>query len=643
MLPTRLATRMTLGSLLLLGVTTAVVLSVLLLRGQPRVIEASHKLIEQAGSNLVSQLNQQLVRIEGEAVSMARLAEVLPHDAALWQQSFPQIINSSGDKTIAGGGVWPEPDAFSAGVQRRSFFWARQRDGSLAYSEDYNVPAGNGYQQESWYSAVRNGPRDRCGWSEVYQDAVSGVKMVTCSVPYATGDRFAGVATLDVQLDNLAGFMQQKGQVTGGYAFALDSVGNLLYYPGQDLKSLTSLGKLAEKSPWLSPLATRIAELRDDGEVLQLSDFNDDYLHTHTQVSLFRMPGTGWIIGLVTPESAVSGLARTMMRDIFTFLIPAMIILLLLTWAFTKRIGQRLKATHLALDEIANGDGDLTRRLAKNGRDELADIAGAFNSFVDKIAGTITRVQGSGETVAANASGLAQSNTALSEKIAEQAAALAESAAAMEQLNVTVQQNAEHTRMADAAAEQTAQIARNSSEVMNEVIHTMSAIQSSSRRVGEILEVIDSIAFQTNILALNAAVEAARAGEQGRGFAVVASEVRALAQRSATSAQEIRTLIADSDSNVLAGSKLVEGAGEQLTQLVTDVHKVKQVVSEMRVAGDEQSKGIAEVTLAVSQMERGIQQNLMLVTQTAENTQALRDEATQLAQEIAMFKVAEQS
>lgn len=163
-------------------------LSVLLLRGQPRVIEASHKLIEQAGSNLVSQLNQQLVRIEGEAVSMARLAEVLPHDASLWQQSFPQIINSSGDKTIAGGDVWPEPDAFSAGVQRRSFFWARQRDGSLGYSEDYNVPAGNGYQQESWYSAVRNGPRDRCGWSEVYQDAVSGVKMVTCSVPYATGD-----------------------------------------------------------------------------------------------------------------------------------------------------------------------------------------------------------------------------------------------------------------------------------------------------------------------------------------------------------------------------------------------------------------------------------------------------------------------
>jgi len=298
-------------------------------------------------------------------------------------------------------------------VQRRSFFWARQNDGSLTYSEDYNLPTGNGYQQESWYSAVRNTARDRCGWSEVYQDPVSGVKMVTCSVPYATGDRFSGVATLDVQLDNLAGFMQQKGQVTGGYAFALDSAGNLLYYPGQDLKSLTSLSSLAEKTPWLAPLNARINQLKGAGEVLQLSDFDDGYLHNSAQVTLFRMPGTDWVIGLVTPESAVSGLARTMMRDIFTFLIPAMVVLLLLTWAFTQRIGKRLKATHAALDEIANGDGDLTRRLTKSGRDELADIAGAFNSFVDKIAGVITRVQGSGETVAANASDLAHSNTAL--------------------------------------------------------------------------------------------------------------------------------------------------------------------------------------------------------------------------------------
>ena len=639
MVPTRLAARITLGGLLLLCITTAIVFFTLMLRGQPRVIEASHTLIQQAGGNLVSQLNQQLVGIEGEAASMARLAEVLPHDVSLWQTTFPHIIDSLGNHTIAGGGIWPEPDAYTAGVARRSFFWAREANGGLNYSEGYNEAGSSGYHNESWYSAARNAPRDRCSWSEVYQDAVSGVKMVTCSVPYRAGDTFAGVATLDVQLDNLGGFMESKGSVTGGYAFALDAAGNLLYFPGQDATSLTTLTALAQKKSWLAPLVSSVNSLKAGSNIVSRDNFDDQHLQQTADVTLFRMAGTGWIIGLVTPDKEVSGLARSMMRDIFTFRIPAMIILLLLTWWFTKRIGQRLRTTHYALDEIANGDGDLTRRLAKSGRDELADIAGAFNSFVDKIAGVITRVQGSGETVAANASGLAQSNQALSEKIAEQAAALEQSAAAMEQLNATVQQNAENTRVADAVAEQTAQIARNSSEMMSEVVNTMGAIRCSSRRVAEILGVIDSIAFQTNILALNAAVEAARAGEQGRGFAVVASEVRALAQRSATAAQEIKALIADSDSNVLAGSKLVEGAGGQLSQLVNDVYKVKQVVSEMRVAGDEQSKGIAEVTLAVSQMERSIQQNLMLVTQTAENTQALRDEAAQLAQEISVFKV----
>ncbi|BCQ46212.1 hypothetical protein ERHA55_37390 [Erwinia rhapontici] len=251
----------------------------------------------------------------------------------------------------------------------------------------------------------------------------------------------------------------------------------------------------------------------------------------------------------------------------------------------------------------------------------------------------ITNVQSSGVHVAHNASGLEQSNQELTDKISEQAAAVEESAAAMEQLNATVQQNAENTRLADSFTEQTAQIARSSSHVMRQLIDTMETIKVSSSRVGEILSVIDGIAFQTNILALNAAVEAARAGEQGRGFAVVAAEVRALAQRSATAAQEIKTLIGQSDSNVLTGSKLVEGAGRQLEELVKDVLKVKEVVGEIRVAGDEQSKGIAEVTLAVSQMERTIQQNLALVHQTAENTHALHAEASQLAEDISVFKV----
>jgi methyl-accepting chemotaxis protein len=639
-IPVRLSGKLTLGGISMLLLITLIVYLAISLRGQPRVIEASNSLIQQTGENIVGQLNQQLIRIEGEVVSMARLAEVLPHQDDLFKSVLPQIIDSKGDKSIAGGGIWPEPNAFTEGVARRSFFWSRGANGTLDYSDGYNDPAGAGYHNESWYTSTKAASRSKCNWSEVYQDPVSNVNMVTCSVPYSAGDRFAGVATFDVLLDNLSGFMAKNGNLTGGYAFALDQSGNVLYFPGSKNKTLKKFSALADEQKWLAPVVKGLATAAHQPGTTTLNNLQDDYLHTRAQVTLFKMPDTGWVIGLVTPEANVTALARNIMQDIFVVLIPALLVLLAGAWLFARGLTTRLESTRAALDEIANGDGDLTRRLDASGKDEIAEIAVSFNQFVDKIAGVITNVQASGINVAANATFLAEGNQALSAKIGDQAAALEQSAAAMEQLNATVQQNAENTRLADAFTEQTAQIARSSSEVMHKVIDTMATIKTSSSRVGEILSVIDGIAFQTNILALNAAVEAARAGEQGRGFAVVAAEVRALAQRSANAAQEIKTLISQSDTTVLAGSKLVEGAGEQLEGLVNDVLKVKQVVGEIRVAGDEQSKGIGEVTLAVSQMERSIQQNLLLVNQTAENTQALRAEASQLAQDISSFKVA---
>ncbi|MEI2263640.1 methyl-accepting chemotaxis protein [Erwinia sp. CGal63] len=635
-IPVRLSGKLIFGGISMLLLTMLLVWFAITLRGQPRVVAASDSMIQQTGENIVGQLNQQLLRIEGEVVSMARLAEVLPHQEALFKSVLPQIIDSKGDKSIAGGGIWPEPNAFSEGVARRSFFWSRGADGALAYSDGYNE-GGAGYHNESWYTSAREAPRNKCDWSEVYQDPVSQVNMVTCSVPYTQGDRFAGVATFDVLLDNLSGFMQSHGNLTGGYAFALDSAGNVLFFPGSKDKALKKFSALAAEKPWLAPVLKGVAENKT---TTTLNHIQDGVLNQDAQVTLFKMAETGWVIGLVTPEARVTALADNILQDIFIVLIPALLILLLLVWLFARRLAARLESTRAALDEIANGDGDLTRRLATTGKDELAEIAVSFNQFVDKIAGVITSVQASGVNVAANASSLAESNQAFSAKISDQAAALEQSAAAMEQLNATVQLNAENTRLADSFTEQTAQIARSSSEVMSQVIATMSSIKASSGRVGEILSVIDGIAFQTNILALNAAVEAARAGEQGRGFAVVASEVRALAQRSASAAQEIKALISESDTTVLAGSRLVEGAGERLAGLVNDVLKVKEVVGEIRVAGDEQSKGISEVTLAVSQMERSIQQNLLLITQTAENTEALRTEASQLAQDISSFRVA---
>lgn len=372
-----------------------------------------------------------------------------------------------------------------------------------------------------------------------------------------------------------------------------------------------------------------------------MTDLKDPLLGEHAQVSLFRMKGTGWVIGLVTPDARVSGLAATITHGILFILVPVLAVLMLGFWVISKTITRRLNATQQALYEIAHGDGDLTRRLDDNGEDELAGIAHSFNQFADKIASVVRSAQSTSEIVARGATSLADNNSGLADKIAGQAAALEESAAAMEQLNATVRQNADNVRIADQLAEKTAGTAQQNDQVMKQVISSMNNIRQASGRVGEILRVIDDITFQTNILALNASVEAARAGEQGRGFAVVAGEVRLLAQRSATASHEIKALIDDSNNHVLAGSQFIDNAGKQLAQLVNDVDQVKNIMAEIRVAGDEQSKGIDEVTRAVTQMEQTVAENLATINQTAHNTALLRQEAQELASEIAVFRVSE--
>ncbi len=330
-----------------------------------------------------------------------------------------------------------------------------------------------------------------------------------------------------------------------------------------------------------------------------------------------------------------------MMQDVLEALLPIMALLLLGSWLVVRRLITRLDDTRKALDDIAQGEGDLTRRMDVRGKDEISAIAQAFNLFADKISTMLLTVRSSSAVVAGNTVSLADNNTELSARVTQQAAALEQSASAMEELNVTVHQNSENTLQADNLAESTAQTASRCGDMMQNVISTMNSVSTSSGKMVEIVSVIDSIAFQTNILALNAAVEAARAGDSGRGFAVVASEVRTLAQRSAQAAQEIKVLIDQSVLNVGTGSRQVSEAGETLADLVMDVLQVRQLMNDIRIAGEEQSKGLAEVTMAVSEMDTTVQQNATLIDDAASRTQILRKEAEQLAEMVSAFKLPE--
>jgi methyl-accepting chemotaxis protein-1 (serine sensor receptor) len=294
------------------------------------------------------------------------------------------------------------------------------------------------------------------------------------------------------------------------------------------------------------------------------------------------------------------------------------------------------EALHLAESVAA---GDLTQTIEVRSNDEIGQLLQALKNMNASLVSIVGQVRTGTETIAVASREIASGNADLSSRTESQASSLEETASSMEELTSTVKQNAENARQANQLVVSTADVAAKGGQVVGQVVDTMASIKDSSRKIADIIGVIDGIAFQTNILALNAAVEAARAGEQGRGFAVVASEVRNLAQRSAGAAKEIKSLIEDSVGKVDAGGKLVDEAGKTMDEIVTSVKRVTDIMSEIAAASHEQSAGIEQVNQAVTQMDDATQQNAALVEEAAAAAESLQDQAGKLAEAVSVFKL----
>jgi methyl-accepting chemotaxis protein len=287
-----------------------------------------------------------------------------------------------------------------------------------------------------------------------------------------------------------------------------------------------------------------------------------------------------------------------------------------------------------AMHQVSQGNLALQLPAAPAG-----SVMHALAEMVQTLQRTVSAVRQSTEGIGHAAAEIAAGNTDLSNRTEQAASSLEETASSMEQLTGTVRQSADAARMANQLASSAAEVAQRGGEVVGQVVHTMDEINHASRKIADIIGVIDGIAFQTNILALNAAVEAARAGEQGRGFAVVAGEVRSLAQRSAEAAREIKGLIGTSVDKVEAGARLVGDAGQTMNEIVASVRRVTDVVGEITAAAAEQSQGISEVNTAVTQLDQMTQQNAALVEQSAAAAESLRDQAGRLAGVVTNFRL----
>ncbi|MEC9483867.1 MAG: methyl-accepting chemotaxis protein [Halomonas sp.] len=361
-----------------------------------------------------------------------------------------------------------------------------------------------------------------------------------------------------------------------------------------------------------------------------------------------------WMLGAGTYvtaiDEAMAGVEATQAAELrrvitATVLIGTLLFIGVALVAFwlTRRTVQPIRRTASAMQDIAEGKGDLTRRLAIESRDEVGELATQFNAFVARMQVTLRDVRTSTVHVHQVSGEIARSSEELASRTEQAAANLQETSASMEEITSTVAHSAESAQQANQLVQATADVARRGEASMSQVERTMDDINASAAKISEIISMIDSIAFQTNILALNASVEAARAGEHGRGFAVVAQEVRPLASRSGEASREIRALIDTSVSHTRSGAELVRSAGETMHEIVSSVARVTDVIGEISAGAREQSSGIGQVNIAVAEMDTMTQQNAAMVQQTSSAASTMREHAQRLNQLIGSFVLGEET
>ena len=356
-----------------------------------------------------------------------------------------------------------------------------------------------------------------------------------------------------------------------------------------------------------------------------------------------QSPKTDWklgdVRGIVEVVVPVDQVDRSISRSAMT--IGALVVasfgaLGLLVVVLTRHAVRRpLREAAQVMEQVA--DGDLTVQPRSGGNDEVGRLFGSLNSMIDKLRRTVGHVRDSAESIQLASSEVASGNADLSQRTEQAASNLQQTASSMAQLTGSVTQTADSARTAHQLVSSATSAAARGGAVVAQVVSTMDEINTSSKKIADIIGVIDGIAFQTNILALNAAVEAARAGEQGRGFAVVASEVRSLAQRSAEAAKEIKSLISDSVEKVESGAKQVDSAGQAMDNIVAHVKRVTDLISEISSSTTEQSSGIGQVNIAVAQLDQMTQQNAALVEQSAAAAGSLKGQATRLVEAVGVF------
>ncbi|MDR0225045.1 MAG: methyl-accepting chemotaxis protein [Burkholderiaceae bacterium] len=475
-----------------------------------------------------------------------------------------------------------------------------------------------------WYkTAVQAG---KLTLTKPYGDSTTGVPYVAFVAPMMRDGALQGVISGAVPLDGVREVVSAIRPTPGSLGFVVSRDGQVLAHA--DTKLL--LKPAADISPLLTPQA--LAGLATATEPLEVELGGSAKLLKARPVQ-----GTDWLLVVALDKAEATSGLRSVLQTLGIAIVLLALLAAAVSAALTTQSFRRLSQVRDAMDKIGSGGGDLTQRLPVSGRDEVAQIAASFNAFVEQIGSVLKDVRGGVESMKTATDEIKLGNLDLSNRTEESASSLQQTSASLSQLTANVRQSAEAAAMATRLAQTASASATKGGEVVGGAVSTMDDISRASSKIGEIIGVIDAIAFQTNILALNAAVEAARAGEQGRGFAVVASEVRSLAHRSATAAKEIKALIDASGASVAIGTQRVRAAGQTMGEIVDGIQRVSQIIVEINGAMTEQSVGIGQINQAVAEMDRATQQNAALVEESTAASSVLNEQAHHLSRTVAGF------
>ncbi|WP_110669480.1 methyl-accepting chemotaxis protein [Salinicola halophilus] len=501
-------------------------------------------------------------------------------------------------------------------------------DQRMITNDDWVPPADYDPTVRPWYRTPAEAGETTA--SAPYLDMVTDSLVVSFSTPFVDNGQTVAVAGADVPLDEVTANVLSVQPTPHSFAFLIDADGDIVAYrdPGLALEPTTSL------DPKLD--ASFRQRMMTDGRLAEASIDGRDVL-----VRGVEIPGMDWRLVIALDRAEANAGANSLLKATLVALVLAGAVSALLLWLLVTPGFRRLDKARDAMKDIASGDGDLTQRLAVEGRDEVAQIGGAFNAFVATISDVLLEARRTSDGVKQASDEIAKASQALSRQTETSASNLQETSSAMEQISGTAGSTAESAGQTDALAREAVQKAEHGGTVMAQALTSVESLNDRTEQISGIVQMIDDIAFQTNLLALNASVEAARAGEEGRGFAVVASEVRSLAGRATGAASDIKSLIDGSIAQTREGAQMMRTAGGSMQEIVQAISQVSSTLGEISVAAAEQSQGVEQVNQAVSELDRATQQSAAMVEQSTVASEHLRDQAFHLADLVGRFKLVE--